>query len=204
MPHHAWTFWRQIYLLSVQRAVSDIHWTQTKKPMNWFYLIHDCNYCNCRLPWNQQTVIGFLGDLLVTIGAGSFYLLYNGIFVALFVSICLHHRAFYRMYECLVQRLDEPDNSRSDQEILREIVDLQVLTKEWVSILTHLFSEQAIIELNCCRFFPRWFFESAEAYSQIIMIQIIGSMLSLAGGIFGFDQVQFLDTRNIYGKYEIF
>lgn len=71
-----------------------------------------------------------MAECVLTCMGGASYLVFNGTTLLLFVSICLHHRAFRRLFQSLLNRLDEPEKSRSDQEILRNLIEFQITAKE--------------------------------------------------------------------------
>lgn len=51
------------------------------------------------LPWNQQTPFGCFWEIVYHIVVGEVYLFLNGTFLLFFVSLCLHHRAFYERFQ---------------------------------------------------------------------------------------------------------
>lgn len=67
-----------------------------------------------RLPWDQTTPWGYFGETLYHLFVGEMYLLTNGAFLLLFISLCLHHRAFYQMFDNFVRKMDYPDENRND------------------------------------------------------------------------------------------
>lgn len=54
---------------------------------------------------------------------GDTYLAFNGLVLFLFISICLHHRAFYKRFEHSVRKLDQMEqNVDIVKRNLREII----------------------------------------------------------------------------------
>lgn len=68
------------------------------------------------LPWNQDTLVGYIGEIAYCCFVGEAYILSNGVILLLFVSICLHHKAFYQMYENAVIKLTEFDKNQNIHE----------------------------------------------------------------------------------------
>ena len=49
-------------------------------------------------------------------------MLFNGTILLLFSSVCLHHLAFYKMFEHTLHQLDQPRNKRNDKKLLCELI----------------------------------------------------------------------------------
>lgn len=66
------------------------------------------------LPWDQKTFNGYLGEMLYSAMAGVFYMLVNGAFLFLFVSMCSHHQAFYKICQHSLRRFNDekPSNEK--------------------------------------------------------------------------------------------
>lgn len=59
------------------------------------------------------------------------YFITNSILLWLFVSICLHNRAFYQMFEHTIRQLDESNEiHKDDKKILYELIQFHVMVKE--------------------------------------------------------------------------
>lgn len=83
-----------------------------------------------RLPWDQQAVFGFLGEMFYILAVALAYYFANGTFLVLLVSICMHHRAFYKMFKMFVRELDELDSARRQEEMLCHVIHFHVTVKE--------------------------------------------------------------------------
>lgn len=83
-----------------------------------------------RLPWNQNTLYGYIGEILFTYFSCESYLFVNGPIVVLFVSMCLHHRAFYEMFNYSLHEMDVPNKKKNDKLELWKIIQFQNLVKE--------------------------------------------------------------------------
>lgn len=66
-----------------------------------------CKNLVSRLPWNQETVFGWVGMMVVLMFGCATYMFLNTLFTLLFVSICTVHKAFYLNAKRLVEKLDE-------------------------------------------------------------------------------------------------
>lgn len=63
-----------------------------------------------RLPWNQETVFGWIGMLIFVMFGSATYVFLNVMFMMLFASICSFHKAFYKNSKHLLSQLDEVTN----------------------------------------------------------------------------------------------
>lgn len=59
------------------------------------------------LPWSQDHPLGYAGTMFFEIMVCLAYLTYVGVFLLLFISLCLIHRAFYRKFRHLMRKFDE-------------------------------------------------------------------------------------------------
>lgn len=83
-----------------------------------------------RLPWNQQTQIGFFIEIVFTTCVGEIYLIVNGSFLLLFISICLHHQAFSKMFQYFVQKFTKDDEYQNHKDFLCHLFRFHVSVKE--------------------------------------------------------------------------
>lgn len=91
----------------------------------------DCfSSCNFSLPWNQSTPMGYVGELCFSIWVGFGYFFANGAFLLLFISMCLHHQAFYGMFRHLVEKLKRPKKNRCDAQFLCDLVRFYISKRE--------------------------------------------------------------------------
>lgn len=61
------------------------------------------------MPWNTTTPQGFAGEVLVSAASCGSYFIILGAQLTLFISICLQHQAFYKMFAHSVLELDTSD-----------------------------------------------------------------------------------------------
>lgn len=74
------------------------------------------------MPWNQKTPLGYLGELCVSIAAAGSYFIVSGTLLTLFISMCLHHNAFYEMFVHSVRALDHMNSVRNEKMHLCELI----------------------------------------------------------------------------------
>lgn len=84
------------------------------------------------MPWDQGTLVGYTLEQLFVIFTGSSYLFCNGSLLVFFISVVWFHEAFYAIFRNTLRELDQPNRSRSNDEFLRQLIQLHVLTKELV------------------------------------------------------------------------
>lgn len=81
------------------------------------------------LPWNQTTYWGYAGeigvDTMVTVG----YIIANGTLLLFFISMCIYHGAFYRLFGHFVDKLDS-NNGKIKEEKLCDLIRFHISTKE--------------------------------------------------------------------------
>lgn len=65
------------------------------------------------LPWNQETIFGWMGLIILGIIGGATYVVLNSLFMLLFSSICNFHKVFYMNSKHLIDKLNEMTNVES-------------------------------------------------------------------------------------------
>lgn len=75
------------------------------------------------LPWNQNTPIGYITTMVYSISSSESYFLLNGSILLLFISMCLHHRAFYRRFEYSLDNLDNLNQKTNSNQEFSELID---------------------------------------------------------------------------------
>ena len=100
-----------------------------------------------RLPWNQDTVFGWIGMMILAIICSVVYAFLNCMFILLFASICNFHKAFYLNSKHLLNKLDELTDSEPVKladlnkiaTLLCEIMNNGIKGKEWGFIDSFIF-----------------------------------------------------------------
>lgn len=81
-----------------------------------------------RLPWNQRTLIGWIGLNVLSCFAAGFYLFINYAFLAFFVGICENHLAFHTYFKESIEKLHlQPKSSHKSQFI--ELIKFHSMTR---------------------------------------------------------------------------
>lgn len=69
--------------------------------------------------WNQKTPIGYLYEICVLNMIAMAYLFCNASFLLLFISMSLHHNAFYHMFGHTISKLGKGDNRTVLLELIK-------------------------------------------------------------------------------------
>lgn len=83
----------------------------------------------CRLPWNTKTPLGYLGELLFGISICEVYMASTGVIILTFVSLCLYHRAFYRIFKFSLEKLGDSVNESDQKKLLCDLIRLHNTAK---------------------------------------------------------------------------
>lgn len=146
-----------------------------------------------RLPWNQHTIRGWIGETVFSVISSSLYLFTNVVFLTFFIGICEFHRAFLHYFNVLVITVDNTkDTSDSDIEtMLCNIIEFHVAIKRfvwncWFSLFewrrcAHM-SEKAF---SICRYFRK----TAHVFSLILLTQLVFVVLHMTCSVFQMDMV---------------
>lgn len=95
-----------------------------------FFLL---SFHSFRLPWSQVTIFGYFSELILITIMCAVYSIINGVILLLFISICIHHRAFYQIIRHLVIKWNELNGNHcdnNDQKSICELIRLHILFKE--------------------------------------------------------------------------
>lgn len=82
------------------------------------------------MPWNQSTNIGYSVEVTLSISDPEFYMVSNGVFLLLFVSLCQHHRAFYEIVEFTTRKIGIEENYESNAYLFGDIVKIHAAAKK--------------------------------------------------------------------------
>lgn len=98
-------------------------WKSTFMFMNSKSLIH-------RLPWNQQTLTGYTAELCFVALFIGIYFISNGSFIILFISICLHHQTYYKIFQ--QSTLEFSHFNGNHKELLCKLVHFHISIRKWI------------------------------------------------------------------------
>lgn len=86
----------------------------------------------CRLPWNQNTILGYFAELTFGILSAEAYLIAIGSLLLLFISLCQHFQGFYQMYQHLLNEFVCPTDMQITRERLCKLIKSHISVKECV------------------------------------------------------------------------
>lgn len=86
------------------------------------------------LPWNQSTLFGYIGEILFTVMLAPPYFTVLGVIFVLFISICMLHQAFYKIFEYSINKWDamttDDKNKCNNKHFLCDLIRFHILIKE--------------------------------------------------------------------------
>lgn len=94
-----------------------------------------------RLPWDQHTIRGWIGETVFSVISSSLYLFTNVVFLTFFIGICEFHRAFLHYFNELVMKIEDAIdndynlNSKSQSDIrtmLCDTINFHIAIKRFV------------------------------------------------------------------------
>lgn len=85
-----------------------------------------------RLPWNQTTLHGYLGEAGSITIFGDVYASECFTLLMFFVSICLHHQAFYKMFKHWIDQRNRQERNNSDEVFLCDLIRFHIMIKAYV------------------------------------------------------------------------
>lgn len=100
------------------------------KKLHTKFWIFDMYNNSLSLPWNQETVIGYIGEIFYTIIAGQAFMISLALLSLLFISICWYHRAFFKMFQHFTLKLNQSNKNRNDKEFLVQLIRFHNCVKE--------------------------------------------------------------------------
>lgn len=154
------------------------------------YLSSSSSISNDSLPWDAETGFGYFNEILFHTIAGQGYIFFNGTLVLLFIAICLHHEAFFKMHQHLLHNLDKVDKSRNNKKFLCKLINFQVSIRRYAGLNFNQFNSlsfQIIFHSS-----NSWMMDSVDAYSPFVLLQLVCLTICIACVIFGLDLVKFI------------
>lgn len=91
------------------------------------------NFPTDSLPWNQQTPIGYIAETCLSMMICEAYLFVNGSIFQLFIAFCLHHRAFYQIFQYNLFKLERIQDDGKVKEQLCKLIRFHIEIKGWAS-----------------------------------------------------------------------
>lgn len=118
-----WQLWYQIFLSSVRYYVR--HFIRSKIVSQHLLSMFDFS-----LPWDQSTLVGYFAEIFCVWHNGQVYLLAVGAVILFLISICYHHHAFYQIFKHSVDKINNFDENRKHEDVLRNLIRFHMLVKE--------------------------------------------------------------------------
>lgn len=84
-----------------------------------------------RLPWDQETFIGYIAEIICIVVTDEGYLLTSGSILLLYISMCLHHRAFYEMFRHLLRTREHQNRVKNQLEWIYDVIRFHSSVKWW-------------------------------------------------------------------------
>lgn len=102
-----------------------------------------------RFPWNQATMLSYIVDILIFHNIASVsYFTTSASLILLFVSICLHHSAFYKRLQYTLDESKTLKNHQNMDKIIRNVIEFHISVKEYVeisNIIVHFYNYLVIL-----------------------------------------------------------
>lgn len=84
-----------------------------------------------RLPWNQQTLRGWIYETIFSVISSSLYLHTNMVFLAFFIAICEFHQAFLKYFRALMKKIQTADEKKHIKSLLCDVIHYHVSIKRY-------------------------------------------------------------------------
>lgn len=98
-----------------------------------------CKKHSFRLPWDVQTPLGYIAEILFSIGVCEVYLAFNGTILLFFVSICWYHRAFYHMFQQSLEEFNECAKDQYHKKLLCKLISFHNSIKGYYNFLKNCY-----------------------------------------------------------------
>lgn len=86
------------------------------------------------VPWDLNTRYGYICEVILDISGTETYYIANGSLLLFFISMCLHHRAFLKMFEHFLMNLNKQDDQYKKGN-LSKLIKYHNLIKGWVKMI---------------------------------------------------------------------
>lgn len=82
------------------------------------------------LPWNQTTLLGYSGEIASIMIFSVTFFLSNGLFLLLFISLCIYHGTFYEIIARARDEFNRHNKNRCDTKFLGDLIQFHASIKE--------------------------------------------------------------------------
>lgn len=147
------------------------------------------------LPWDQSTPIGYFAEICYDIFVSQSYLILNGAFLILFISLCFHFDTFNEMFQHLMQKFNDSKQMKDNWKVLCIAIDFQCSIRRCAFPYMYMYNIMLAIDmfLFVCVFFLNFFCSlfllSEYIFTSIITAYLLFTMCALAGIIYEMDLV---------------
>lgn len=86
---------------------------------------------NVSLPWNQNSTLGYFGEITFTFFSGMAFIGAFGSMFLLFVGVALHYQALAKIYERSISKLDSCEGLNKRVHLC-QLVEFNISTKRCV------------------------------------------------------------------------
>lgn len=87
-------------------------------------------FCVCSLPWNQSAPLGYAGEAGFVVATAEAFFIANGATFVLFISICLHHHAFYKIFSHTIDKCKNNKAKHCDSRFFSDLIRFQISIKK--------------------------------------------------------------------------
>ena len=78
-----------------------------------------------------MTISGYFGEQMALILCGGLYMIGLGVILLLFVSICVHHQAFCKIFEYSIDEWNQcDDKNQNDEKFIFDLMQFHISVKE--------------------------------------------------------------------------
>ena len=83
------------------------------------------------LPWDQTTLLGYFGELMVIIAILLAYFTPTNTLLILFISMCFYHRAFYEIFKHTIDQFErQTDDDKCESKSINDLIRFRISVKE--------------------------------------------------------------------------
>lgn len=87
-------------------------------------------YIDDSLPWNQNTLLGYFGESLFIMICGIWHIFAIGVMMLFYISMCIHHHAFYEMIRNSLDKWNQRDENENDVKFVCDQIRFHITIKE--------------------------------------------------------------------------
>lgn len=89
---------------------------------------------NCRLPWDQRSLSGWIYETVFSVISSSLYLHINVVFLTFFIAICEFNQSFSEYFDALLKEIPKMESRKQLKKLLCDIIQYHVSIKRYKKI----------------------------------------------------------------------